>query len=203
METKLYEKSEYKKIVDDLLNGHVVGFPTDTVYGLAIVYDDKSAFDKLYQIKNRSITKPISMMVYSKELLTEVAIIDKKSQLIIDKYMPGELTIILKAKENLPYHVTFNTPTVGIRIPTNKVALDILKEVNKPLLVTSANISTFSSLLKADDVYNTFNGLIKSMINEDALGNRASSVVSVYDGVKLLREGNISLDEITNTLKGE
>ena len=50
MECKLYNSFEYEKIVEDLLNGHVVGFPTDTVYGLAIVYDNKSAFDKLYNI---------------------------------------------------------------------------------------------------------------------------------------------------------
>ena len=52
MESKLYEVSEYKKIVEDLLNGKVVGFPTETVYGLAIIYNDKSSFDKLYEIKN-------------------------------------------------------------------------------------------------------------------------------------------------------
>ena len=61
MECKLYNSFEYEKIVEDLLNGHVVGFPTDTVYGLAIVYDNKSAFDKLYNIKNRDINKPISI----------------------------------------------------------------------------------------------------------------------------------------------
>ena len=63
METKVYNTLDYQKIVDDLLNGEVVGFPTETVYGLAIVFDNKEAFDKLYEIKNRSINKPISMMV--------------------------------------------------------------------------------------------------------------------------------------------
>ena len=55
MESKCYSVTEYEKIVEDLLKGNVVGFPTDTVYGLAIVYDDVKAFNKLYQIKNRSI----------------------------------------------------------------------------------------------------------------------------------------------------
>ena len=63
METKVYNSLQYQNVVDDLLNGQVVGFPTETVYGLAIVFDSKEAFDKLYEIKNRSITKPISMMV--------------------------------------------------------------------------------------------------------------------------------------------
>ena len=63
MESKCYKVTEYEKIVEDLLKGNVVGFPTDTVYGLAIVYDDVKAFNKLYQIKNRSILKPISMII--------------------------------------------------------------------------------------------------------------------------------------------
>ena len=201
METKLYKALEYEKIVNDLLEGKVVGFPTDTVYGLAIVYDDKEAFDKLYEIKNRSITKPISMMVYSKGNLKDVAIIDENSLKVIDKCMPGDLTIILKAKDNLPVHVTFNQKTIGVRIPTNEVALNILKKVNKPLLVTSANLSNEPSLIKSNDVYNTFNGKISSLIDEDAKGKKASSVVSVYDKVVMYRQGNITIEQIEKIIK--
>ena len=168
MACKVYESFEYEKIVEDLLNGQVVGFPTDTVYGLAIIYDDKNAFDKLYSIKNRSINKPISMMVYNKDVLKEVANIDVNSKKVIDKLMPGPLTIILKAKEDLPEHVTFNMKTIGVRIPTNEVALNILKKINKPLLVTSANISNEPSLIKASDVYKKFKDCIFSLIKLSA-----------------------------------
>ena len=201
MECKLYNSFEYEKIVEDLLNGHVVGFPTDTVYGLAIVYDNKSAFDKLYNIKNRDINKPISMMVYDKEVLKEVAYIDKNSKKIIEKLMPGALTIILKAKPNLPEHVTFNLKTIGVRIPTNKTALDILEKVNKPLLVTSANISNEPSLLKSKDVYEKFKSMLYSMIDEDALGNEASSVISVYEDIKIYRQGPIDLKTIKKVVE--
>ena len=165
MKTKLYDTYEYENIVNDLLNGEVVGFPTETVYGLAIVYDNKEAFDKLYEIKNRSINKPISMMVASVDMLSDVAYIDKRSKKVIEAFMPGAITIILKAKENLPEFVTFKQETIGIRIPTNEVALNILKKVNKPLLVSSANISSEPSLIKANDVNNKFDGLIASLIN--------------------------------------
>ena len=197
METKIYESFEYDKLCKDLLDGKVVGFPTETVYGLAIIYNNKDAFEKLYQIKNRSITKPISMMVASKDHIKDVAYIDKKAELVIDKLMPGALTIILNAKENLPEHVTFNKPTVGLRIPTNDVALNILKKVNMPLLVTSANISNEKSLIKAKDVYKTFNGQIASLINEDAINGVASTVCSLITSpIKILREGPVSLEDI-------
>ena len=200
MKTKLYKSNEYIKIVDDLLNGEVVGFPTETVYGLAIVYDSKKAFDKLYEIKNRSINKPISMMVANKDILKSVAYVDENSQKVIDAFMPGAVTIILKAKEDLPYFVTFNQDTIGVRIPTNDVAINILKSVNKPLLVTSANISSEPSLIKANDVYNKFNGLIASLIDEDAINGVSSTVVDVRNDIKIYREGPISKNDIEKVL---
>ena len=200
MKTKVYKSDEYIKLVDDLLNGEVVGFPTETVYGLAIVYDSKKAFDKLYEIKNRSINKPISMMVANKDILKSVAYVDENSQKVIDSFMPGAVTIILKAKEDLPYFVTFNQDTIGVRIPTNDVAINILKSVNKPLLVTSANISSEPSLIKANDVYNKFNGLIASLIDEDAINGVSSTVVDVRNDIKIYREGPISKNDIEKVL---
>ena len=200
METKVYNSLQYQNVVDDLLNGQVVGFPTETVYGLAIVFDSKEAFDKLYEIKNRSITKPISMMVANKKVLESVAYIDENSYKVIDAFMPGALTIILKAKEDLPYFVNFNQETIGVRIPTNDVALNILKAINKPLLVTSANISNEPSLIKASDVYNKFNGLIASLINEDAINGISSTVVDVREDIKIYREGPISKNDIEKVL---
>ena len=200
MKTKLYDTYEYENIVNDLLNGEVVGFPTETVYGLAIVYDNKEAFDKLYEIKNRSINKPISMMVASVDMLSDVAYIDKRSKKVIEAFMPGAITIILKAKENLPEFVTFKQETIGIRIPTNEVALNILRKVNKPLLVSSANISNEPSLIKANDVHNKFDGLIASLINEDAINGISSTVVDVRDDIKIYRVGPISKKDIEKVL---
>ena len=202
MESKLYKATEYKKIVSDLLDGKVVGFPTETVYGLAIVYNNKEAFDKLYEIKNRGINKPISMMVSSLKVLDQVAYIDENSKKIINSFMPGPLTIILNAKDNLPEHVTFNQKTIGIRIPNHELALKILKEVGLPLLVTSANISNEPSLIKAKDVKEKFEGKIASLIDEDAINGEASSVVDVTNRIKIYREGPISKEEIEKVLGG-
>lgn len=201
MESKLYETFEYENIVKDLLDGYVVGFPTETVYGLAIIYNNKEAFDKLYQIKNRSITKPISMMVCSTDMLNDVAIVDENSKKIIDKLMPGPLTIILKAKDDLPTHVTFNNETIGVRIPNHELALKIIRKVNLPLLVSSANISNEPSLIKANDVKEKFEGKIKSLINQDALNEKASSVIEVRNGtLNIYREGPISKEDILKVL---
>ena len=201
METKVYQSKDYKKIIDDLLKGEVVGFPTETVYGLAIVYNSKEAFDKIYQIKNRSITKPISAMVANKDVLKDIAIVDERASKVVDNLMPGSITVILPAKDNLLEHVTFNLNTIGVRIPTNETALKILNEINIPLLVTSANISNEPSLLKAKDVYAKFNGKIASLIDEDAINGVASTVVDLTKKpIKILREGPISKERIEEVL---
>ena len=201
METKVYQSNDYKKIVEDLLKGEVVGFPTETVYGLAIVYNSKEAFDKIYQIKQRSITKPISAMVANKEVLKNIAVVDKRASQVVDNLMPGSITVILPAKDNLLEHVTFNLNTIGVRIPTNETALRILSEINIPLLVTSANISNEPSLLKAKDVYTKFNGKIASLIDEEAINGVASTVVDLTKKpIKILREGPISKERIEEVL---
>lgn len=202
MESKIYNIAEYEKVVKDLLNGNVVGFPTETVYGLAIIYDNKKSFDKLYKIKNRTINKPLSMMVYDKKQIQEVAFTDNIEDIIIENFMPGEITLVLNAKDNLPSHVTFNQTTIGVRIPNFDIALKILKEVGKPLLVTSANISSEEPLIFYKDVKEKFDGKITSLIAMDALNNKPSSVITIKDKkIKILRQGNVTLEQIEKVLE--
>jgi L-threonylcarbamoyladenylate synthase len=201
MKTNALKSFEYRQIADDLLKGNVVGFPTETVYGLAIVYDSVDAFTKLYEIKNRNINKPISMMVADIETISSVAYVDEKAKKVINAFMPGPITIILKAKEDLPEHVTFKLSTIGIRIPNHQTALNVLKEVKKPLLVSSANISNEPSLIKAMDVKEIFGGKIASFIEEDAVDGIASTVVDLTtDPIKIYRQGPISEEEILKVI---
>lgn len=202
METKLFFAQDYAKLIPFLKNGEVVGFPTDTVYGLAVLYHDKEAFLKLAQVKQRAITKPVSMMVADVEQIKKVAYVDKRAEKIIRAFMPGAITLILPAKENLPFHVTLGEKTVGIRIPTNDVALHILKEINEPLLVTSANLSSNPALMKFEDVKQTFFGKIAALIQEDAWQTKASTVVdATKEEIKILREGPIKIDMIMKVIE--
>ena len=202
MNKDMYNEMIINDAVNILKDDGVIVLPTDTVYGLAIVYDDVNAFNKLYQIKNRSILKPISMMVANKKVIDNVAYVNNKDEKVIDKLLPGALTIILKAKDGLPEHVTFNNPTVGIRIPNHELALKILEKVNKPLLVTSANVSGLSDLITYKDVYNVFNGKIASLIMQDATNGKASTVVNLTcDPFKILRKGPIQEKDIIKAME--
>lgn len=201
---KLIDINQLEEVIPFLFSGKVVGFPTETVYGLAVVYNNFEAFEKLVQVKKRPITKPITAMVFDVESIKKLAYIDKRQEKIINTFMPGSITIILPAKDNLPTHVTMKQTTIGIRIPSNKTALQILKMVNVPLLVTSANISTLPSCVKYQEVINLFGSEVSAIVTEDSLNELASTVVDLTkDEPILLRKGPIEFAEILKVWRDE
>ena len=134
-------KNEILSAKAALLNHEVICFPTETVMGLGVFYNDFEAYNRLNLVKERPEDKPYTMMVKSVDEIDKYAYVDQKAKRVIERFMPGSLTILLKAKDNVPGYVTHNTGIIGIRIPTNKEAVDLLNEVDIPLLVPSANKS--------------------------------------------------------------
>jgi L-threonylcarbamoyladenylate synthase len=136
------EEKEFGQAEDALNNHGVIAFPTETVMGLAVYYDDVEAYNKLNQIKRRPEDKPYTMMVKDKKEIANYAIINEVTQRVIDAFMPGSITILVPVKaDSVPTYVTHNTGVIGIRIPTNKEAVELLNAIDKPLLVPSANRS--------------------------------------------------------------
>lgn len=122
--------------------GGVVAFPTDTVYGIAAMPFDKKAVEKLYRIKGRKKDKPIALLVSSKSFVKSFADdIPAKAKKLISKQWPGPLTLILHKKKGVPDFLTSGKPSIGIRMPDNAIALEIIKNAGGALAVTSANAS--------------------------------------------------------------
>ncbi len=185
------------------LNEHqVIAFPTETVFGLGVFYDDYQAYNLLNKVKNRHEDKPYTMMLYDINEINKYADVDKKYLPIINKYMPGSLTILVKAKENVPNYVTHNTKIIGIRIPSNKEALDLLSFVKKPLLVPSANKADQKPALNDVEVKAIFDKEISVIIPGKAIGGQASTIIDLTGNeIKLIRKGPISLEELSLLIK--
>lgn len=203
METKLISFND-ENCIKSLLNEEVLAFPTETVYGLGVVYDSKRAFDSLVNLKRRSPEKPFTVMISNIKDAYKFAYIDEKTKRVIEKFFPGEITLLLKAKDNYPW-VTLNSDTIGIRMSASKEVCDLISRVNKPLLVTSANISGENTLLKTEEVYEKFNGEISYIVkSNNKSSNVASTIVLIKDNdIKLIRQGNISFDNIKNVWEGK
>ena len=194
-------KSEAKKAAPYLSEGYVVAIPTETVMGLAVVFDNYDSYLKLNQIKNRPENKPYSLMVGNTNQIEKYAYVDERVKILIDSFLPGPLTILLKAKDSVPSYVTHNSGIVGIRVPNNPFINRLFKEIDKPLLVPSANRSGELPLTKYLDVINEFKNELGYIVKIDAGGELPSTIVDLTsDEIKIIREGLIKKEDILEVL---
>lgn len=200
METVLVEKENINKVIDLLNHDEVVAFPTETVFGLGVKFSHLEALEKIYEIKHRSHSKAISLMIYDPKDIEKYAYVNENAQKLIDHFMPGMITLVLKKKSILSDDFTAGYDTIGIRIPDDPFVLKLLKEVG-PMLVTSANISGQETLLNDQEVYKQFKGKIKMIVKGKCKNTLASTVIKVDEDVTILRQGCIQEEEIREVLK--
>ncbi|MCR4879768.1 MAG: threonylcarbamoyl-AMP synthase [Bacilli bacterium] len=184
-----------------LLDGGVVSFPTETVMGLAVIYDNFESYNRLNKIKGRPESKPYSLMLGDVKEISKYAYINEAAQKLIDTYLPGPLTLLLKAKENVPSWVTHNTGVIGIRVPKFEILNNLLDLVKKPLLVPSANPSNFPPALTVQQVLVYFDNQLDYIVMDNSKQELPSTIVDVRgDSLKIVREGQIKTEEIQKLL---
>ena len=181
------------------LNNHqVIAFPTETVFGLGVFYDDKEAYELLNKVKNRREDKPYTMMLYDVDEISKYAFIKDKYLPLIKKYMPGSLTILVNAQDNVPNYVTHNTGVIGMRVPSNNEALELLRFVKKPLLVPSANKADQKPALNESEVKTIFNDEVAVVIPGQISSGEPSTIIDLTgDEIKLVRKGPIPFEELS------
>ena len=141
-------------------------------------------------------------MVSGVDEIQKYAEVDEAIQRCINKFLPGPLTMLLKAKENVPSWVTCNTGIIGIRIPSNNEALTLLKTVGKPLLVPSANKAGEKPAMNSKEVKDIFLDELDYIVEGSAIGGLPTTIVDfTTNNIKILREGPISLNEILDAMK--
>ena len=189
-------KNELKKEID---NDNLVIFPTETVYGIGANALSTNAVEKIFEVKTRARNNPLIVHLKDKNEINKYAIIGNDiEKKLIEYFMPGPITIILKKKKCIPDIVTANMDTVGIRVPINEIAHEFLEIVDKPIAAPSANISSRPSGTKVSDIKEEFDNLLNYIIDggESTIGLE-STVVKVIDNVPtILRPGAITYDMI-------
>lgn len=201
METIRFEKEDVAVVAELLMEGAIVAFPTDTVYGLAVIYDDEDALKELKKAKVRPDTKPIPTMVSSIEQLEQIAVVTPIAKKLADAFMPGAITLIMKKKDTVAKYVTNGFDTIGIRMPDDPFIINLLKKCGKPLLVTSANISGEETGISDQQVLDQLDGAIDAIVLGEAAGKQASTIVDVSGNeIKILRQGPIQESEILKVI---
>ncbi|HDI31601.1 MAG TPA: threonylcarbamoyl-AMP synthase [Thermofilum sp.] len=134
------DKEKIRKVARYITEGKIAIIPTDTVYGLATNPFIEASVKRIYEVKRRG-KKPIPLLVSSVQKVEELAIVNSQAKVLMRRFWPGALTIILHKKPIVSSLITANEPTVGVRMPDHKIALAIIEKAGAVVTGTSANIS--------------------------------------------------------------
>ncbi|MCH5164739.1 MAG: threonylcarbamoyl-AMP synthase [Clostridiales bacterium] len=181
---------------DEILSGGLVAFPTETVYGLGANALNPEAVKKIYDAKGRPSDNPLICHIYDKAQIEQFAFITPTAEKLIDKFMPGPITIVLQKKQIVPSVVTGGLDTVGIRMPNHKCALELIRECGVPLCAPSANTSTKPSPTLAEHVLHDLDGKIKYILDGGRCSVGLESTIVDCVNNTLLRQGGTPKEEI-------
>ena len=185
------------RIKHELKNGGAVVLPTETVYGLFAKALDEKAVDLVYQLKGRPRDRALNLNVAS---LDDILTFSKNQppylQQLVEKFLPGPLTIILEANNKVPYWVNSGLMTVGFRMPSYPVTLELISEFG-PLIGPSANISGHTSGVSFKEIVKDFGQEVLGIEDDAFLTGQDSTILDLSgDKVKILRQGAITRQDI-------
>ena len=192
------------KAINHLKEKELVGVPTETVYGLAGNAYSSKVVKKIYTLKKRPIKNPLIIHYYNLEQLKKDAKLNTNFFRLYKKFSPGPITFVLKKKKNtlLSNMATAKLKTIAVRFPKNKILRRILKSLNFPLAIPSANKSSHISPVSAEDVAQEFKGSLKMIVNDgQSKIGLESTVIDLTSRPKILRPGLVSPRDISKILK--
>lgn len=188
-----------------IAEGRIVAIPTETVYGLAVDAANEAAVETLYIAKGRPAEKPFVVQFDSVPAAIEWASLSGPARRLADAFWPGPLTLIVRAPagRELAHGVTAGGATIGIRIPHNPVALDVLRAAGRPLAVTSANLSGEPGARSADEIPASVRNHVALILDGGPCPiGVASTVLDVTsERFRILRQGTLTADDIEKALK--
>ncbi|MEG0370699.1 MAG: L-threonylcarbamoyladenylate synthase [Clostridium sp.] len=202
MNTKVYyingNESVIKEAGEYIRRGETVVFPTETVYGLGANALDKKACEKIFMAKGRPQDNPLIVHVADRDVSKYVEFVPETSRILMDKFWPGPLTIIMKKKSIIPMEVTGGLESVAIRMPEGLVARKIILEAGVPIAAPSANLSGKPSPTTIEHCIRDLSGRVSMIIGgEECKCGLESTVVDVVgDLVTILRPGAITREMI-------
>jgi len=180
-------------------SGEVVAFPTETVYGLGADMNNETAITKVFEVKKRPLIDPLIVHITSREKLEEIAYIDDpRVELLIEKFWPGPLTMILPKKECVKDIVTSGLETVAVRMPNHPVAIELISRSSGALVAPSANPFGYLSPTLAEHVDEPFGDDIGMVLDGGACEvGVESTVLDISDKTaRVLRPGKITAEDI-------
>lgn len=190
------EPRKIQRAVQLLEGGAVIGYPTDTVYGLGCDLMNKQAIERLYQIKGMSRDKSLAFICPDLGDIAKYAVVENAAYRILRRFLPGPYCFILQATREVPKIVQNKQKTVGIRVPDNAVTTALVRELGRPLISTTAARPGEDPMVDPWEIDQAFPGL-ELVIDGDAGGTVPTTVVDLSQGdVRIVREGAGPIDDL-------
>lgn len=189
-----------------LKKNEVIVCPTDTGYAFAANALDLKAIGGVFALKGRAFSNPIHVAVRDIDGAEKYAVVNEPARFLAQRYLPGALTLVMKKKDIVPSLLVAGMDTVGIRIPDNKVILELLKLVDFPLTTTSANASGRPGTYAVEEIIEQLGDKIDSvplLLDQGTINSReVSTIVDVsVTPPQLLRQGKLDWREIQQALE--
>ncbi len=184
--------------------GGVVCFPTRCLYGLGADALDAAAVERVYEIKQRPADMPLLVLISRSAQLSELAErVTPMAQLLIERFWPGRLTLVLPARAHLPARLTAGTGKIGIRLAAHPVARALVEALDRPITGTSANLSGGSGCRQIAELDPRIARQVDLILDGGALKGGVGSTVVDVTGEKpmVIREGEISKPEILAVIR--
>ncbi|MBN2645330.1 MAG: threonylcarbamoyl-AMP synthase [Desulfuromonadaceae bacterium] len=186
-----------RQVVDCLNSGGVIAYPTDTIYGLGCDIFNKKSLQRIYQIKQRDPRKPFSFICSDLSEVSRYAQVSNQAFKIMKRHLPGPYTFVLDATREVPELLMTKQRTVGVRIPDNPIALEIVRQLGHPLVTTSANVTGDETYQDPRQIQEDWGKQLDLVVDGGLLYGDPSTVISLrQDQVEVLREGCGSTDWI-------
>lgn len=187
-----------------LQRGGIIAYPTDTFYGLGANCFLKKAIQRIYHLKGRESSKPLSTLISHKNMVHSLADeIPSLFWVLIEQFWPGPLTVVLKASSELPREMLGPGETVGIRLPDLSWLRELINETNFPITATSANISGEKEIADPGKIKDIFSGRVDLIVDGGKTGGILPSTVVDLSSSRpaILREGTIPRSELEKYLE--
>lgn len=183
----------FNEAAEVLLDGGIVGFPTDTIYGIGVRAVDPNAVTRLFDAKKRSREIALPVLVGSVEAARQLARFTPGAERLISRYWPGPLTIVLARRAGFEADLGGNPESIGLRIPDERIVRDLAERCG-PLAVTSANLSGDPEALTAEQARQSFGESVDLYLSgSSSSAGHPSTVVDARADLRILRQGFLDL----------
>jgi L-threonylcarbamoyladenylate synthase len=198
------DETVLNRAVNALDHGHLIVYPTDTLYALGAKIVEKRAVLHIFSIKTRPLSLPLPVAFSDENMVSDYAFLSPLAKRLLTHFLPGKVTLVCKKKERIPLEVTAGKNTVAVRIPQDPVALKIIKKTG-PLVVTSANIYGQTTPENVSEIRKLFESeMINVFVDDGPRFGKPTTIVDVTGShPKILREGIVSSDVILKLSDGE